>query len=187
MANSGGMVNKLKGVVLVLSMSLTYAWLDLYYGTLFSEPICERGSGYLSSPLDTFCCTLKKEITAFLQVTVPPPPPPVPKNRLMAESVYGGDIQSISTDHCSQEPPCARTAPWFRGRILAPLFFYHRVGFFMVLVDAGQLFRCARRHFMCCVAAGPPIRGDPISQSQVHIPLKPLPTALDPFPEATSP
>ena len=38
-----------------------------------------------------------------------------------------------------------------------------------------------------CVATGPPIKGDPINQSQVHIPLKPLPSALDPFPEATSP
>ena len=33
-----------------------------------------------------------------------------------------------------------------------------------------------------CVATGPPIKGDPISQSQSHIPLKPLPPALDPFP-----
>ena len=56
----------------------------------------------------------------------------------------------------------------------------------MVLVDVGQLFRCAGQHFMC-VATGPPIKGDPISQSQLHIPLKPLPPALDPFPEATSP
>ena len=54
-------------------------------------------------------------------------------------------------------------------------------GFFMVLVDVGQLFRCTGQHFMC-VATGPPIRGDPISQSQAHIPLKPLPPALDPFP-----
>ena len=38
-----------------------------------------------------------------------------------------------------------------------------------------------------CVATGPPIRGNPISQSQSHIPLKPLPPALDPFPEATNP
>ena len=37
-----------------------------------------------------------------------------------------------------------------------------------------------------CVAMGPPIRGDPINQSQAHIPLKPPPPALDPFPEATS-
>ena len=35
-----------------------------------------------------------------------------------------------------------------------------------------------------CVTMGPPIRGDPISHSQAHIPLKPLPPALDPFPEA---
>ena len=30
-----------------------------------------------------------------------------------------------------------------------PTFFYHGIGFFMVLVDAGQLFRCAGQHFMC--------------------------------------
>ena len=32
-----------------------------------------------------------------------------------------------------------------------------------------------------------PLKVDPISQSHAHIPLKPLPSALDPFPEATSP
>ena len=85
-----------------------------------------------------------------------------------------------------QEPPCARTAPWFRGRIFHITFFCQGNGFFMVLVDVGQLFRCAGQHFMC-VATRPPIRGDPISQSQSHIPLKPLPPAFDPFPEATSP
>ena len=37
-----------------------------------------------------------------------------------------------------------------------------------------------------CVTTGPPIRGDPISHSQAHIPLKPPPPALDPFAEATS-
>ena len=85
-----------------------------------------------------------------------------------------------------QEPPCARNTPWFRGRIFHITFFCQGNGFSMVLVDVGQLFRCAGQHFMC-VAMGPPIRGDPISQSQSHIPLKPLPPALDPFPEATSP
>ena len=65
-------------------------------------------------------------------------------------------------------------------------FFYQGIGFFMFLVDVRQLFRCAGHHFMC-VAMGPPIRGDPISHSQAHIPLKRPPPALDPFPEATSP
>ena len=37
-----------------------------------------------------------------------------------------------------------------------------------------------------CVTTGPPIRGDPISHSQAHIPLNPPPPAFDPFPEATS-
>ena len=88
-------------------------------------------------------------------------------------------------------PPCPRTA-LRKNRPLVPrsnsctTFFDHRVGFFMVLVDAGQLFRCAQQHFMC-VATGPPIRGDPIGQSQVHIPLKPLPPALDPLPRSNQP
>ena len=30
---------------------------------------------------------------------VVPPPPPCPAPGLMAESIYGGDIQSISTNH----------------------------------------------------------------------------------------
>ena len=88
-------------------------------------------------------------------------------------------------------PPCLGTA-LCKNRSLVPrsnsrtIFFSHGIGFFMVLVDAGQLCRCAGQHFMC-VATGPPIRGDPISQLQAHIPLQPLPPALDPFPEATSP
>ena len=89
-------------------------------------------------------------------------PPPVPRNRL------------------AQEPPPGSAVEFSHN------FFYQGIGFFMVLVDVGQLFKCAGQHFMC-VAMGPPIRGDPISHSQAHIPLKPLPPALDPFPEATSP
>ena len=80
-----------------------------------------------------------------------------------------------------QEPP-----PGSAIEFSHHFFFYHGIGLFVVLVDAEQLFRCAGQHFMC-VAMGPPIRGDPISQSQAHIPLKPLPRALDPFPEATNP
>ena len=97
-------------------------------------------------------------------VVAPPPhtPTPLPRNRL------------------AQEPPPG-SAVEFSHHV-----FYHGIGFFIVLVDAGQLFRCAGQHFMC-VATGPPIRGDPINRSQAHIPLKPLPPALDPFPKATSP
>ena len=42
------------------------------------------------------------------------------------------------------------------------LFLPVDIGFSVVLVDAGRLFRCAGHHLMC-VATGPPIRGDPIS------------------------
>ena len=39
-----------------------------------------------------------------------------------------------------------------------------------------------------CVAMGPPIMGDPISQSQAHIPLKPLPPRLStPSPKQPAP
>ena len=92
--------------------------------------------------------------------SVPPPPPPCPGTALRKNHPLVPRSNSRTT------------------------FFYHGIGCFMVLVDAGQLFRCAGQH---CVAMGPPIRGDPISQSQAHIPLKPLPPALDPCPEATSP
>ena len=87
------------------------------------------------------------------------PPPPVSKNHLAQEPTPGSAVK------------------------FSHHFFYQGSGFFMFLVDVGQLFRCAGHHFMC-VTTGPPIRGDPISHSQAHIPLKPLPPALDPFPEA---
>ena len=51
-------------------------------------------------------------------------------------------------------PPCLGTA-FRKNRPLVPRsnsrtpFFYCRIGFFVVLVDAGQLFRCAGQHFMC--------------------------------------
>ena len=93
--------------------------------------------------------------------------------------------------HRGAPPPCLGTAlhknrPLVLRSNSRTTFLYHGIGFFMVLVDAGQLFRCAGQHFIC-VATGPSIRGCPISQSQAHIPLKPLPPALDPFLEATSP
>ena len=90
------------------------------------------------------------------------PSPPMPRNRL------------------AQEPPPGSAVEFSHN------FFYQGIGFFMVLVDVGQLFRCVGHHFMC-VATGPPIMGDPISHSQAHIPLKSLPPTFDPFPEATSP
>ena len=86
----------------------------------------------------------------------------------------------LSRNHLAQEPTPGSAVEFSHH------FFYQGSGFFMFLVDVGQLFRCAGHHFMC-VTTGPPIRGDPISHSQAHIPLKPLPPALYPFPEATSP
>ena len=89
-------------------------------------------------------------------------------------------------------PPCLGTA-LRKNRPLVPrsnsrtTFFYHGIRLFMVLVDVGQLFRFAGQHFMC-VATGPPIRGDPISQSQAHIPLKtPPPVLSTPSPKQPAP
>ena len=73
-----------------------------------------------------------------------PPPPPVPKNHLAQEPTPGSAVK------------------------FSHHFFYQGSGFFMFLVDVGQLFRCAGHHFMC-VTMGPPIRGDPISHSQAHV------------------
>ena len=72
------------------------------------------------------------------------PPPPVPKNHLAQEPTPGSAVK------------------------FSHHFFYQGSGFFMFLVDVGQLFRCAGHHFMC-VTLGPPIRGDPISHSQAHV------------------
>ena len=71
------------------------------------------------------------------------PPPPVSKNHLAQEPTPGSAVK------------------------FSHHFFYQGSGFFMFLVDVGQLFRCAGHHFMC-VTMGPPIRGDPISHSQAH-------------------
>ena len=60
------------------------------------------------------------------------PPPPAPGNHLAQEPTPGSAVE------------------------FSHPFFYQGIGFFMVLVDVGQLFRCAGHHFMC-VATGPPI------------------------------
>ena len=70
-------------------------------------------------------------------------PPPVSKNHLAQERTPGSAVK------------------------FSHQLFYQGSGFFMFLVDVGQLFRCAGHHFMC-VTMGPPIRGDPVSHSQAH-------------------
>ena len=63
-------------------------------------------------------------------------------------------VKIVQQDARSPPPPCLGTA-LRKNRPLVPrsnsrtTFFHHRIGFFMVLVDAGQLFRCAGQHFMC--------------------------------------
>ena len=90
------------------------------------------------------------------------PPPPVSKNHLAQEPTPGSAVK------------------------FSHHFFYQGSGFFMFRVDVGQLFRCAGHHFMC-LTMGPPIRGDPISHSQAHIPLKPLPPCSRPLPRSNQP
>ena len=71
-------------------------------------------------------------------------PPPVPRNCLAQELPPGSAVE------------------------FSHHFFYRGIGFFMVLVDAGQLFRCAGQH---CVAMGPPIMGGPYqSVTGAHTP-----------------
>ena len=90
------------------------------------------------------------------------PPPPVSKNHLAQEPTPGSAVK------------------------FSHHFFYQGSGFFMFLVDVGQLFRCAGHHFMC-VTTGPPIRGDPISHSQAHIPLITPPPCSRPLPRSNQP
>ena len=90
------------------------------------------------------------------------PPPPVSKNHLAQEPTPGSAVKF-----------------WHH-------FFYQGSGFFMFLVNVGQLFRCAGHHFMC-VTTGPPIRGDPISHSQAHYPLNPSPLLSTPSPKQPAP
>ena len=73
---------------------------------------------------------------------------------------------------CAQEPPCARTAPLVPRSNSRTTFFYHGIGFFMVLVDAGQLFRCAGQHFMC---VAPPSGGTLLVSHRRTYPLRPSP------------
>ena len=102
-------------------------------------------------PNSLLCCVPYREgfrvgcSLGLLWLRVPPPP--------------------VSKNHLAQEPTPGSAVKFSHH------FFYQGSGFFMFLVDVGQLFRCAGHHFMC-VTTGPPIRGAPISHSQAHIPLK---------------
>ena len=85
-----------------------------------------------------------------------------------------------------QEPPCARTAPWFRGRIFHITFFCQGNGFFMVLVDVGQLFRCAD-NISCVLLRVPPSGGTlSVSHSRTY-PLNPSPLLSTPSPKQPAP
>ena len=88
-------------------------------------------------------------------------------------------------------PPCPRTTlrknqplvPRSNSRIT---FFYQGSGFFMFLVDVGQLFRCAGHHFMC-VTTGPPIRGTLSVTHRRTYPLNPSPLLSTPSPKQSAP
>ena len=90
---------------------------------------CAWPSHLASSAPESFCSGQARRI---LLRGIVPPPPPVPRNHLAQEPTPGSAVE------------------------FSHPFFYQGIGFFMVLVDVGQLFRCAGHHFMC-VATGPPI------------------------------
>ena len=57
----------------------------------------------------------------------------------------------------------------------------------MVLLDVGQVFRCAGQHFMC-VATGTPIKGGPYrSVTVAHTPETPPPLLSTPSPKQRAP
>ena len=94
---------------------------------------------------------------------IAPPPPPVPRNRI------------------AQEPPAGSAVEFSHH------FFFTRVLGFSWFWWMQDSYSGVQDNISCVLLWVPPSWGDPISQSQVHIPLKPLPPALDPFLEATSP
>ena len=71
-----------------------------------------------------------KVLKLVVAVCITTPPPPVPKNHLAQEPTPGSAVK------------------------FSHHFFYQGSGFFIFLVDVGQLFRCAGHHFMC-VTMGP--------------------------------
>ena len=73
------------------------------------------------------------------------PPPPVSKNHLAQEPTPGSAVK------------------------FSHHFFYQGSGFFMFLVDVGQLFGYAGHHFMC-VTTGPPTGGPYQSLTGAHTP-----------------
>ena len=85
------------------------------------------------------------------------PPPPPP--------------HPVPRNRLAQEPPPGSAVEFSHHFFLPRYWVFHASG------GCRTTSRCAGQHFMCVA----------ISQSQAHIPLKPLPPALDPFPEATSP
>ena len=90
------------------------------------------------------------------------PPPPVSKNHLAQEPTPGSAVK------------------------FSHHFFYQGSGFFMFLVDVGQLFRCAGHHFMC-VTTGPPSGGTLSVTHRRTYPLNPSPLLSTPSPKQPAP
>ena len=125
---------------------------------------CIRAQGPLAShgPSRETADTRVLAVWSFLGDTADVPPPPVPRNLL------------------AQEPPPGSAVEFSHNFFLIGYWVFHGSGGCRTAIQV-----CRTTFHVCCY--GSPIRGDPISYSQAHIPLKPLPPALDPFPEATSP
>ena len=69
-----------------------------------------------------------------------------------------------------QEPPCARTAPWFRGRIFHITFFCQGKGFFMVSGGCGTAIQVCRTTFHVCCYGSPHQVGPYQSVTLAHTP-----------------
>ena len=90
--------------------------------TTASPPAGDGGAGERGRDQPESFLGLAMEEQHLSKPSCYPPPPPVSRNRL------------------AQEPPPGSAVE------LSRYFFYRRMGFFMVVVDAGRVFRCAGQH-----------------------------------------
>ena len=126
------------------------------------------------------------------QIPAPPPSPTHPPSHcsiheedddawLVTASTVSCSTPPVPRNRLAQEPPPGSAVKFSHHFFFLPRYWvFHGSGGCRTAIQV-----CRTTFHVCCY--GSPIRGDPISQSQAHIPLKPLPPALDPFPEATSP
>ena len=83
---------------------------------------------------------------------------------------------------CTPTPACPRTAPWFRGRILAPLFFTTVLGFswFWWMQDS---YSGVHDNISCVLLRVPPSGGTLSVSHRYTYPLNPSPLLSTPSPK----